>query len=287
MPTEFSFLCVIFPFLWMQGVKVGRLLGDEPQMVFAGSNVNLTITTECLTIMNIEDGDVCISYLHSMTFSPTSSFISVLILQKISCQCAENCYLDYSYLQSWSLDLKTLSLLLQVIGIHHMPCISFASGGDPVSRFDNPYCLRSLSSMLIQFIPSGHTGFCGLRRQGWEWQTVSCAGVWRGFSSGCDHYYWASVWAPLQAVLSPQAPSYLSGEVSLDYNAQLYVSQWLLIQKPLPMDVDHRTMVLVLTAGVMRMSIIMTVLVPNPLILHGLPQTSTPCPDPTELWVKW
>ncbi|ELT87925.1 hypothetical protein CAPTEDRAFT_201178, partial [Capitella teleta] len=58
-----------------RGTRISSLLGSEPQMVYAGSNVNLTITTENLTIMNIENGDI--------------------------------------------------------IGIHQMPCISFASGGDP------------------------------------------------------------------------------------------------------------------------------------------------------------
>ena len=37
------------------------MLGDEPNLVFAGSNVNLTITTDSLTIVVMETGDVCTS----------------------------------------------------------------------------------------------------------------------------------------------------------------------------------------------------------------------------------
>ena len=38
--------------------KISRFLGDEPNLGFAGSNVNLTITTESLTLMIMESGEV-------------------------------------------------------------------------------------------------------------------------------------------------------------------------------------------------------------------------------------
>lgn len=38
--------------------KVSKLLGEQPNLLFAGSNVNLTITTDCLTIMIMESGEV-------------------------------------------------------------------------------------------------------------------------------------------------------------------------------------------------------------------------------------
>ena len=44
--------------LFCQSNKIGKLLGDQPNMLFAGSNVNLTITTESLTIMIMESGEV-------------------------------------------------------------------------------------------------------------------------------------------------------------------------------------------------------------------------------------
>ena len=37
---------------------MAKLLGDNPNLVFAGANVNLTITTDCLSIMNMEDGEM-------------------------------------------------------------------------------------------------------------------------------------------------------------------------------------------------------------------------------------
>lgn len=38
--------------------KIAKYLGDEPNLVFAGSNVNLTITTDSLTMMIMESGEV-------------------------------------------------------------------------------------------------------------------------------------------------------------------------------------------------------------------------------------
>ena len=39
-------------------VKVARLLGAEPNLVFAGANINLTITTDSISLMDMESGDV-------------------------------------------------------------------------------------------------------------------------------------------------------------------------------------------------------------------------------------
>ena len=41
-----------------QSAKLSKMLGDEPNLVFAGANVNLTITTDCLTIVVMESGNV-------------------------------------------------------------------------------------------------------------------------------------------------------------------------------------------------------------------------------------
>lgn len=79
--------------------KIATLLGSEPQMVFAGSNVNLTITTENLTIMNIENGDI--------------------------------------------------------IGIHQMPCISFASGGDPDTLDFVAYVAKDENGRLCHVLECG------------------------------------------------------------------------------------------------------------------------------------
>ena len=38
--------------------KIGRMLSDTPKMQFAGSNVNLTITTESINLMVMESGEV-------------------------------------------------------------------------------------------------------------------------------------------------------------------------------------------------------------------------------------
>ncbi len=38
--------------------KVTKILGAEPNLVFAGANINLTITTDCLSLMDMESGDV-------------------------------------------------------------------------------------------------------------------------------------------------------------------------------------------------------------------------------------
>ena len=38
--------------------KVTKLLGEQPNMKYAGANVNLTITTESITIMVMESGEV-------------------------------------------------------------------------------------------------------------------------------------------------------------------------------------------------------------------------------------
>ena len=42
----------------MLQVKVAKLLGAEPNLVFAGANINLTITTDSLSLMDMESGDV-------------------------------------------------------------------------------------------------------------------------------------------------------------------------------------------------------------------------------------
>ena len=62
-------LCIIFLFhsqvevtlnifSSLQNAKITKLLGEEPSLAFAGSNVNLTITTEALTLMVMETGEV-------------------------------------------------------------------------------------------------------------------------------------------------------------------------------------------------------------------------------------
>ena len=38
--------------------KVSKLLGDEPSMKYAGANVNLTVTTETISIMVMDSGEV-------------------------------------------------------------------------------------------------------------------------------------------------------------------------------------------------------------------------------------
>lgn len=38
--------------------KLVKMLGDAPKMQYAGSNVNLTITTDCLTLIIMESGEV-------------------------------------------------------------------------------------------------------------------------------------------------------------------------------------------------------------------------------------
>jgi len=35
-----------------------KMLGDRPSMQYAGSNINLTITTEALNLMIMESGEV-------------------------------------------------------------------------------------------------------------------------------------------------------------------------------------------------------------------------------------
>ena len=42
-------------------VKVAKLLGAEPNLVFAGANINLTITTDSLSLMDMESGDVSLT----------------------------------------------------------------------------------------------------------------------------------------------------------------------------------------------------------------------------------
>lgn len=59
----YSFTRFIFIF---QGTKIAKFLGDEPGLTFAGSNVNLTITTECLSLMVMESGEVSHSDLFSL-----------------------------------------------------------------------------------------------------------------------------------------------------------------------------------------------------------------------------
>lgn len=44
---------------YFQCAKVSKMLGQQPNLVFAGANVNLTITTDSLTIVVMETGDVC------------------------------------------------------------------------------------------------------------------------------------------------------------------------------------------------------------------------------------
>ncbi len=41
--------------------KVAKLLGAEPNLVFAGANINLTITTDSLSLLDMESGDVSVS----------------------------------------------------------------------------------------------------------------------------------------------------------------------------------------------------------------------------------
>lgn len=38
------------------------MLGEKPILQYAGSNVNLTISTECLNLMIMESGEVIQSY---------------------------------------------------------------------------------------------------------------------------------------------------------------------------------------------------------------------------------
>ena len=41
-----------------KSAKVNKLIGEQPNLVFAGSNVNLTITTEMLNLMVMESSEV-------------------------------------------------------------------------------------------------------------------------------------------------------------------------------------------------------------------------------------
>ena len=40
---------------------MNKLLGDQPNLMYAGSNVNLTITIDCINIIVMETGDVRIA----------------------------------------------------------------------------------------------------------------------------------------------------------------------------------------------------------------------------------
>ena len=45
----------------VQPSRVNKLLGDQPNLMYAGSNVNLTITIDCINIIVMETGDVRIA----------------------------------------------------------------------------------------------------------------------------------------------------------------------------------------------------------------------------------
>ena len=52
-------LCLKFTHCFLQvDKKLVKMLGDAPKMQYAGSNVNLTITTDCLTLIIMESGEV-------------------------------------------------------------------------------------------------------------------------------------------------------------------------------------------------------------------------------------
>ena len=42
----------------LQSTKIAKFLGDHPSMLYAGSNVNLTITTDSLNMVVMETGEV-------------------------------------------------------------------------------------------------------------------------------------------------------------------------------------------------------------------------------------
>ena len=53
-----------YPILFPQvDKKITKLLADMPNMQYAGSNTNLTITTDSLSLVIMETGDVSISNL--------------------------------------------------------------------------------------------------------------------------------------------------------------------------------------------------------------------------------
>lgn len=52
-------------YIYFQNAKITKLLGEEPSLAFAGSNVNLTITTDALTLMVMETGEVCTIQHHN------------------------------------------------------------------------------------------------------------------------------------------------------------------------------------------------------------------------------
>lgn len=49
--------------------KVSRMLGDNPHMHYAGANVNLTISTESISLMVMETGEVYLVFSHFVNIS--------------------------------------------------------------------------------------------------------------------------------------------------------------------------------------------------------------------------
>lgn len=45
-------------FVLLQGSKFDRYLGDAPILTHAGKDINMTITTESVTLISMDSGDV-------------------------------------------------------------------------------------------------------------------------------------------------------------------------------------------------------------------------------------
>ena len=102
---------------------------------------------------------------------------------------------------------------LQMIANHQMPGVSFASGGDPVSKplnvlfiwqFEAEQKKKSKPIRISTFwllYSKGHDGFCGVCRKRCDWwQGMFRLGMRRRAGSRCDHNYRTSIWVEIQTV---------------------------------------------------------------------------------------